>query len=429
MSSNSIVRIIAGIMLTALMIYGADAGTTKATFGFGRSTTSLVLPRSEVLRSRGDSATKGFGSSRATAGDTDRPAGALDTAVSRSISADAYRSRKDRLAPPKPTPTYAAAPTYAPTTPAAPWVSVDDRPQRRYSSDAPSNDGFNSGVVAGVLLDHALGGGNRRDGNYGGSGASYTRNSTVSGVSGGETIDVARSSSDVGTFLVILLLAAGGAALVYFVTMRPSRTATAAPSSNPNATRKGPEAMDEPTHYRLNGFLKFSPTSFVLAEAAGSLMPDLSGAHSVERIGSITLAGEKIERAYFDDGKSFMERASNPKDPCNAQTRVYHKIDERTPGSDEDWCFFLGGGAEGKPGYIGLPEIDYGDNNVHYFRTWGDSDSAISPVEFNEKVDYRNGQTDKSVHAAMQYHRSLGMSSAIHEYLYVDVPELALEAA
>jgi hypothetical protein len=174
--------------------------------------------------------------------------------------------------------------------------------------------------------------------------------------------------------------------------------------------------------------VKLASVPFLLTSASGSVAKDVSGGHSASEVGTFDLYGMDVERAYFDGGKSFVERATDPKRPGEYQIRAYSLVDERFPATPDEWAFFLGSdgsdGVEACDAYIGLPAVTVESVGHDYDRVWTQGDSPVSPVDVVEKVSTATGGARRVKHSLMQYARSLGTGDSskapLFEYLYME---------
>ncbi len=389
-----------------------------------------------------------------------RPAGALDTAVSGGISRDGYDAYKARQAPPAPAndATRAAGTqpngfvpqgqAYVPP-PAAPAYqprTVVIRHDYGYQSN-PAD--FTNGLLVGSLLGQL---GNRHsDGYYDNDEARRHLRDIAANTSDpdirrriddrlGPTVEnpvnvgvasaAARPSGGhwfLWSLAFLALLGLAGFAAYRYLLRRPVGVAlgrkveAVAPlGASVPAARVEEKVMG--MNFRPGGYVEIPEEDLILAGANGSDVPEaLSGRHSVESVGSYVQRGMRVERAYFDGGKAFLERASS-NDNATAQVRLYKLADEQTPDADE-WAFFLGGkGADGaeKVAYIGQPSVTLPPKEHDWFRSWGTGDAPVKPEQVTERVEGR-GQGSRR-HSLMQYFREIGKDTEgkpAFEYAYL----------
>jgi hypothetical protein len=471
----------------ALSLAPMDAAAlSRSTSGFSRPAAARSVsqpkpsaPRVEAPKAEAPKATGGFGpATRAAPAEAPRPSGLMDRDVSKGVSRDAmekFKASPVQQAPPvqQATPSYVQGggqpqaigqrPYYPPQYPSS--YAPTYRPGLGYA--APGGSGFLPGMMTGFLLDRLLSPRPAyRDDNYDSQLRDIRRQlreiadntsdpdekssimqrlhdteSAQGPVAGADQVKVANPFDDRAPakssghgFLIFLLisLALGGAAFAAWkFGLFGGRKDGAAPSfaSSGSYSGGGSNGVAKVNFLFKPGCrVKLPAVAYLLASASGSVAKDLSGGHSATEVGTFDLYGLKVERAYFDDGKAFVERAVDPTRPGASQVRAYGLVDERFPSSAEDWAFFLGSdgasGVEPCDAYIGLPAVTIQSVGHDYDRAWGDGDGAVAARDVVEKVATSAGASRRVEHKMMQYARSLGTGdsskAALFEYLYFE---------
>jgi hypothetical protein len=194
-----------------------------------------------------------------------------------------------------------------------------------------------------------------------------------------------------------------------------------------------------PLHLSQGATTGLSPVPLILAQAAGSIFPDLEAHQTVVSVGVMQLLGSTWIRSYLSDGRSFIETVADRADPSkSAQTRLYTLHTERTPATPDDWAFLLGAPAitqvdpetggdtvtqEATPALIGyrLFQIDDPDKGAVLFsRAWQPGDTDIGPVTAVETITDAAGVSFRATHMLMAYSRVIG---GVTEHLIAEAVE------
>ena len=162
-------------------------------------------------------------------------------------------------------------------------------------------------------------------------------------------------------------------------------------------------------------------TTKILAESAGSNIPNIKNSLSVIAVGEFIIHGVKSFRSYLSDERSFIQTTPTKN---GVECRLYTlERDEQYADENNTWEFLL----DKEEGVLGWPlfEVYKPDGTpVQYARMWTPSDKRIDPPCVTEIISDETGKRHTSSHYIMQYGRQL--SDTINEYL---IPEITDETA
>lgn len=177
----------------------------------------------------------------------------------------------------------------------------------------------------------------------------------------------------------------------------------------------------------------------VLAQANGSIVPDVPSTQTVKAVGITVLFGLTIYNCYLSDGKTFIQLITDKNQPSKVtSTRLFVSRDEILPQSIEDWEFWLdkyskdlegnfvrdsnGIAIVEEAGLIGFPEFQIdGTPPIIFAKSW--STGTKSRVTHTENIIDCNGITVVVKHESAEYFRALEDGST-NEHLFVTVSEV-----
>lgn len=175
---------------------------------------------------------------------------------------------------------------------------------------------------------------------------------------------------------------------------------------------------DVPLNLGQGSIVSFEITTRILAEAAGSIFPEIPEKQSVIAVGKMTLFGIPVYRSYLSDHRSFIQTCVVNNEV--SEVRLYSlERDEQYAQSAADWTFLL----DKEQGALGWEafEINRENSAVSYTRMWGDG-NRVDPQKVSETVEDINGNVSRISHYLSQYGRVL--NDDLNEYL---IPEISNE--
>jgi hypothetical protein len=193
-----------------------------------------------------------------------------------------------------------------------------------------------------------------------------------------------------------------------------------------------------PLELTQGALVKFDGPDIALAQANGSIVPNIDGEQTVIAVGKQKLFGLDVYHSYLSDNKSFIQTVI-AKDKT-VECKLFVLRDEVAPQNVQEWEFWMSTYKRGKDGeimvdpktgeelveeygLIGWPEFQIdGPPPIKYSRSWmPGAEGGVIPVNYHEHVS--NGQSSATVdieHESMEYTRTLGKgASATTEYVFV----------
>lgn len=202
------------------------------------------------------------------------------------------------------------------------------------------------------------------------------------------------------------------------------------------------ERTSVPLGLHQGSAVELPEVELALAQADGSILPQIVLNQTIIAVGSQTLFGKLVYNCYLSDGTSFL-RVVTDKGEAKEVT-LFTGRDEVHPSSQEDWEFWLGRyakdstgewvrdpntgkGVIAEYGLIGWPQFQIdGPPVVVYNRAWNPSNEGTEPVEYTETVVFEDGRIVKVKHEAQEYVRQIGN---IVESLFVTMAQSGNEAS
>jgi hypothetical protein len=195
-------------------------------------------------------------------------------------------------------------------------------------------------------------------------------------------------------WLILFGLLAGFTLL--WMARRRSAQATASTGSVTGVPQAGPHP------FRRGMVLPIDPSPFLLGRDVIGLDPPDAATTTVVAVAQLRQGDLALWRLYLAEDAIFLQlhldRSGTP-DEC----RWFDRLDELTPGSPDEWAFWLDQGN----GAIGWPVFQTKDGQ-EYARVWSPGQSWVPPLRLTERIDGPDGLAERQV-TCMLYAKPTGV--------------------